>query len=193
MTGDTYFLRGEVPWLGVLACLAFAGSLMYASVRIVERREQRALDGRRPCVEVPQAVGRHLALCRVAGPQQPLERIDQDRARTMNINARPDLNTTANTHDNVWNWMVRVDHQINANNTWAVRWLQETSPQTNQLVNTFYTLRRAEEEQDKDWTIVGSLNSVIANTRVNSLKISYTHEDVFFGNPGYFEKGDQTV
>jgi len=121
-----------------------------------------------------------------------LERIDQDRARTMNINARPDLNATANTHDNVWNWMVRVDHQINANNTWAVRWLQETSPQTNQLVQTNYTLRRAEEEQDKDWTIVGTLNSVIANTRVNTLKFSYTHEDVFFGNPGYFEKGDQT-
>ena len=58
----------------------------------------------------------------------------------MNINARPDLNATANTHDNVWNWMVRVDHQINANNTWAVRWLQETSPQTNQLVQTNYTL-----------------------------------------------------
>src|SRR5215510_9085375 len=120
-----------------------------------------------------------------------LERIDQDRARTMNIPARPDLNSTANTHDNVWNWMVRVDHQINANNTWAVRWLRETSPQTNQLVATNYTLRRAEEEQDTDWTMVGSLNSVIANTRVNVLKFSYTHEDVFFGNPGYFEKGDQ--
>jgi hypothetical protein len=39
MTGDTYFLRGEIPWLGVLACLAFAATLMYASVRIVERRD----------------------------------------------------------------------------------------------------------------------------------------------------------
>jgi hypothetical protein len=120
-----------------------------------------------------------------------LERIDQNRARTMNILARPDLNATANTHDNVWNWMVRVDHQINANNTWAVRWLRETSPQSNQLVNTNYTLKRAEAEQDTDWTAVGTLNSVIANTRVNTLKFSYTHEDVFFGNPGYFEKGDQ--
>jgi hypothetical protein len=122
-----------------------------------------------------------------------LERIDQNRARTMNINARPDLNATANTHDNVWNWMARVDHQINANNTWAVRWLRETSPQTNQLVNTNYTLRRAEEEQDTDWTVVGTLNSVIANSRVNVFKVSYTHEDVFFGNPGYFEKGDQAA
>jgi len=120
-----------------------------------------------------------------------LERIDQNRARTMNINARPELSATANTHDNVWNWMARVDHQINANNTWAVRWLRETSPQTNQLVQTNYTLQRAEEEQDTDWTLVGTLNSVLANTRVNTLKFSYTHEDVFFGNPGYFETGDQ--
>ncbi len=120
-----------------------------------------------------------------------LERIAQDRARTMNIVARPDLSATANTHDNVWNWMVRVDHQINANNTWAVRWLRETSPQTNQLVNTNYTLKRAEEEQDADWTVVGTMNSVIANSRVNVVKFSFTHEDVFFGNPGYFDVGDQ--
>lgn len=39
MTGDTYFLRGEVPWLGIVACVAFAAALMYASVRIVERRD----------------------------------------------------------------------------------------------------------------------------------------------------------
>jgi len=122
-----------------------------------------------------------------------LERIDQNRARTMNIVARPELNFTDFTHDNVWNWMVRLDHQVNANNTWAVRWLRETSPQTNQLVQTNYTRSRAEEEQDTDWTMVGTLNSVIANTRVNVLKFSYTHEDVFFGNPGYFQKGDQAA
>jgi hypothetical protein len=39
MTGDTYFLRGEIPWLGAVACIAFAATLMYASVRIVERRD----------------------------------------------------------------------------------------------------------------------------------------------------------
>ena len=109
----------------------------------------------------------------------------------MNINARPELNFTDFTHDNVWNWMVRVDHQINGNNTWAVRWLRESSPQTNQLVQTNYTRSRAEEEQDVDWTMVGTLSSVIANTKVNTVKVSYTHEDVFFGNPGYFQNGDQ--
>ena len=62
-----------------------------------------------------------------------LERIDQNRGITINIPARPDLNFTDFTHDNVWNWMVRMDHQINADNTWAVRWLRETSPQSNQF------------------------------------------------------------
>src|SRR2546428_5674919 len=122
-----------------------------------------------------------------------LERIDQNRGRTININARPELNFTDFTHDNVWNWMARMDHQINANNTWAVRWLRESSPQTNQLVNTNYTRSRAEQENDVDWTMVGTLNSVLANTRVNTLKFSYTHEDVFFGTPGYFETGDQAA
>src|SRR5439155_12491537 len=44
-----------------------------------------------------------------------LERIDQNRGRTININARPELNFTDFTHDNVWNWMARMDHQINTN------------------------------------------------------------------------------
>ena len=122
-----------------------------------------------------------------------LERIDQNRARTININARPELNFTDFTHDNVWNWMARVDHQINANNTWAVRWLRESSPQSNQFTATNITRANAEKETDTDWTIVGTLNSVLANTRVNTFKISFTHEDVFFGNPGYFETGDQAL
>ena len=120
-----------------------------------------------------------------------LERIDQNRGITINIPARPELNFTTFTHDNVWNWMGRIDHQINANNTWAVRYLRETSPQSDQYVQTNFTKPRAEKEEDTDYTFVGTLNSVIANTKVNTLKLSYTHEDVFFGNPSYFEVGDQ--
>ena len=123
-----------------------------------------------------------------------LERIDQNRGVTINIPARPELNFTDFTHDNVWNWMARMDHQISPNNTWAVRWLRESSPQTNQFPGvTNWTKSRAEQENDVDWTVVGTLNSVIANTRVNTFKLSYTHEDVFFGNPGYFDSGDQST
>jgi hypothetical protein len=63
-----------------------------------------------------------------------LERIDQNRGVTMNMPARPELNFSDFTHDNVWNWMVRMDHQINGGNTWAVRLsCAETSPQSNQF------------------------------------------------------------
>jgi Carboxypeptidase regulatory-like domain/TonB dependent receptor-like, beta-barrel/TonB-dependent Receptor Plug Domain len=120
-----------------------------------------------------------------------LERIDQNRGRTINIVARPELNFTTFTHDNVWNWMARVDHQINANNTWAVRWLRESSPQTDQYVNTNQTRSTVEQENDVDWTVVGTWNSVLGRSKVNVLKVSYTHEDVFFGNPGYFASGNQ--
>ncbi len=123
-----------------------------------------------------------------------LERIDQNRARTININARPELNFTDFTHDNVWNWMVRVDHQINASNTWAVRWLRETSPQTNQYTLDELSRRAdAEEEQDTDWTMVGTLNSVRRQHSRQHAQTLVTHEDVFFGNPGYFETGDQAA
>lgn len=121
-----------------------------------------------------------------------LERIDQNRGVTMNMPARPELNFSDFTHDNVWNWMARMDHQINGGNTWAVRYLRETSPQSNQFPGvTNWTKSRAEKETDTDYSIVWSLNSVIKGTRVNSLKLSFTKEDVFFGNPGYFDTGDQ--
>lgn len=121
-----------------------------------------------------------------------LERIDQNRGVTINIPARPELNFSDFTHDNVWNWMLRVDHQINGANTWAVRYLRETSPQSNQFPGvTNWTKSRAEKEEDTDFSVVGTLNSVIKHTRVNSLKLSYTKEDVFFGNPGYFDVGNQ--
>ena len=121
-----------------------------------------------------------------------LERIDQNRGVTMNMPARPELNFSDFTHDNVWNWMARVDHQINGGNTWAVRYLRETSPQSNQFPGvTNWTRSRAEKETDTDYSVVGTLNSVIKNTRVNTLKLSFTKENVFFGNPGYFDSGDQ--
>jgi hypothetical protein len=39
MTGDTYFLSGEIPWRALVACCGSALVLMWASVRVVERRD----------------------------------------------------------------------------------------------------------------------------------------------------------
>src|SRR5678816_4192252 len=63
-----------------------------------------------------------------------LERFSIDRPNIINITTRPDLNDNPSTQDRVWNTIVRGDHQINRSNTYSVRWLRETSPQTNQII-----------------------------------------------------------
>jgi hypothetical protein len=116
------------------------------------------------------------------------ERILQDFGVTVNIPARPEFNTTTFEETRVWNYMARFDHQVTPSQTWGVRYLLDNSPQANQMSSN-WTLERNEQETDTDWTLVGTLSSVIGNNKVNTLRISGTQEDVNFGNPGYFENG----
>jgi hypothetical protein len=111
-----------------------------------------------------------------------LERVRIDEGVTVNIPARPEFNATATEQTRVWNTVTRFDHQINANNTWGVRWLREDSPQRNQLIGDV-TLDAAREEFDVDQTVVGTLNSVFGNTRLNTMRVAWTQEDVAFANP----------
>jgi hypothetical protein len=39
MTGDSYFLRGQVPWAGLAISLAIAAAMIAMSVRLIERRD----------------------------------------------------------------------------------------------------------------------------------------------------------
>ncbi len=117
-----------------------------------------------------------------------IERLLIDEGVTVNIPARPELNTTTTERTRVWNTLVRGDHQINANHTWGVRWLREYSPQFNQVIGTV-SLAASREEDDLDQTVVGSLSSVFGNTRVNTLRVSWTQEDVSFANPGFNGNG----
>jgi Carboxypeptidase regulatory-like domain/TonB dependent receptor/TonB-dependent Receptor Plug Domain len=117
-----------------------------------------------------------------------LERITIDEGITVNIPARPEFNTTSTERTRVWNTVGRFDHQVNASNTWGVRWLREYSPQFNQLIGDV-TLAASREENDLDQTVVGTWNSVLANTTVNTLRLGWTQEDVSFGNPCFNGNG----
>ena len=117
-----------------------------------------------------------------------LERITIDEGVTVNIPARPEFNTTSTEETRVWNTIARFDHQLNANNTWGVRWLREYSPQFNQLIGNV-TLDASREENDLDQTVVGTWNSVLANTSVNTLRVGWTQEDVSFANPCFNGNG----
>jgi hypothetical protein len=117
-----------------------------------------------------------------------VERVQIDEGITVNIPARPELNATTTERTRVWNTVARVDHQINANNTWGVRWLREDSPQFNQIIGSV-TLDASREEFDVDQTVVGTLNSVLGNSRVNTLRVAWTREDVAFANPCFNGNG----
>lgn len=118
-----------------------------------------------------------------------LERVVLDGGATTNIPTRPEFNRTDFETTRVWNTFVRGDHQINAANTWGLRWLRETSPQPRQIQAENHTPSRHEAETDIDSTVVGNLSSVIGSTTVNTFRISAVKEDVFFGNPNFNTNG----
>jgi hypothetical protein len=117
-----------------------------------------------------------------------LERVRIDEGITINVPARPEFNATTTEQTRVWNTVVRFDNQINANHTWGVRWLREESPQLNQVIGDV-TLEATREEFDVDQTVVATLNSVLGNTRLNTLRVAWTQEDVAFANPCFNSNG----
>ncbi len=119
-----------------------------------------------------------------------LERFAIDRPNTINIPARPEFNGTELTKDRVWNTIVRGDHQINNNNTYSVRWLRESSPQKNQIITPpAVTPAAAREESDVDQTLSFNLNQVLTSTKVSTLRLTWTRENVAFANPCFNTNG----
>ena len=128
-----------------------------------------------------------------------VERVMVNRPNTITIPSHPEFNASPVTRDRVWNTLLRFDHQVNATNTWTVRWLRESSPQVNQIVpylppfpgavNITVTQNASREEHDVDQTVVGTWNSVLSNTKVNTVRVNFTREDVAFANPGFNTNG----
>jgi hypothetical protein len=117
-----------------------------------------------------------------------VERIILDTGITRNIASRPDISGTDFQITRNWNTFIRFDHQLNAKNSWGVRWLRESSPQPLQL-NPAWTRVRAGAETDVDQTVVGTLSSVFGSTAVNTLRGSFTSEVLHFANPVFLGNG----
>jgi len=128
-----------------------------------------------------------------------IERVMVDRATTITIPSHPELNASPVTQDRVWNTLVRFDNQLTPNNTWTVRWLRDSSPQLNQIVPYLppfpgaqtlpVTTNASREEHDVDQTVVVSANTVLGNSRLNTIRVNFTREDVAFANPGFNGNG----
>ncbi len=120
-------------------------------------------------------------------------------SRSREYPTRPDLSFTLAEDWKALNTLMRLDHQINANNTWAFRWLREKAPQFNLIGNRTATLNAIQDETDNDQIWVGTYTSVLGNNKVNTVRISATSESFFRGNPcwrangGFDNPGNQAM
>jgi Carboxypeptidase regulatory-like domain/TonB dependent receptor len=117
-----------------------------------------------------------------------LERQIDNPNRSRVFESRPDQNFAIAEDRTDWNTLVRVDHQISNAHTWAVRWLREWAPQWNTIGNR-QTPDSAQDETDLDQTAVGTLTSVIGDSRVNTVRIARTWEHWWHGNACFRAQG----
>jgi hypothetical protein len=111
-----------------------------------------------------------------------LDRLIYKDGRSNTFTARPELNFSNTQRMQLWNHMLRADHQINAANTWSVRYLVEYSPTYDRLSGR-RTQTALDQEFDIDKTAVGTWNSVFGNTRFNTVRAGFTYESNGFAAP----------
>jgi len=111
-----------------------------------------------------------------------LERQVDKPTRTRTFLSRPELNFSTVEDRTNWNTLIRFDHQITANHTWAVRWLREVAPQYPNIFARQSGPDNFQDETDLDQTAVGTLTSVLGGTKVNTLRIAKTWEHWWHGN-----------
>src|SRR5688572_8111204 len=98
---------------------------------------------------------------------------------------RPDVNFSTQSEESAWNYLWRIDHQINSKHTWAFRWLTERAPQFNRTEAEQETLTSYGDETDLDQTMVGTLTSVLTDTKVNTVRFGGVLEDTVHANPAW--------
>ena len=101
--------------------------------------------------------------------------------------ARPELNWSEKSGLNGRNYMIRVDHQINANNTYTFRYLTERQPNRDLLTGERATLTTRNYELDVDQTASAAYNRVIGTRGLYTVRASIETEDIERGaEPGTF-------
>ena len=119
-----------------------------------------------------------------------LERRLNNPARATTFSTRPELTWSSPESWRALNQMYRVDHQVNGNNSWALRYMHETSPEDNRIGNR--TLISSVDSTDDEYMFVGSYTSVIGNNVVNTVRVTRTHEFYSGGPPAWYDMGGHT-
>ena len=119
-----------------------------------------------------------------------VERQVDNPNRTRVFDTRPSLNFSIAEDRTDWNTLVRFDHQLSKNHTYAVRWLREWAPQWYTFGDR-QTLESYQDETDLDQTAVATLTSVLGNARVNTFRVARTWEHWWHGNACFRLQGGQ--
>jgi hypothetical protein len=114
-----------------------------------------------------------------------LERLIAKRNWSKFYPNRTDVSFSTASEESAWNTLWRIDHQLSAKHTWAFRWLRETAPQFNRTEADQETLSSHNDETDKDQTMVGTLTSVLTDTKVNTVRLGGVLEDTVHANPAW--------
>ena len=107
------------------------------------------------------------------------------RTTIVNIPTRADLNGPLIFPGKIYNSFIRVDQQINANQTWGVKWLSEYAPN----LNTAQRMSAARTAEDHDQQFVASWNTVIGSRMVNTLRVGLTREDYLDSSYAFKDAG----
>jgi hypothetical protein len=119
------------------------------------------------------------------------ERQDRAEGRSRVYPTRPDRSFTVAQKTDSWNYMGRMDHQLNASHNYSVRFLWDHQPNYNQVLGNG-TIDTLSIEKDNDWSFVTSYNWVMGGKKLNTLRASAVHEKPKRGQPLYQESGDWT-
>jgi hypothetical protein len=119
------------------------------------------------------------------------ERQDRDEGRSRHYPSRPDRSFSVAQETNSWNYLGRLDHQVNASQNYSVRYLWDHQPNYNQVLGNG-TVDTLSIEKDNDWSFVATYNRVFGTATLNVLRASAVHEKPLRGQPLYQETGDWT-
>jgi hypothetical protein len=101
---------------------------------------------------------------------------------------RPDLNFTTTENNDIENYLFKVDYRPVQNHHLAARYLLEESPQFNQVIGAVTSEGiREEDDTDTNWSL--TWDAVLSGAAFNTVRGSFTKEDVAFAHPGFNGNG----
>ena len=120
------------------------------------------------------------------------EKQDRDEGRSYSYPTRPDMSFSTVQVTRMQNLMGRLDHQLNANNTYSVRFLWDHQPTINQPLGN-PTIDTLSQDKDNDWTLVGNYNRLFGSSKLFNTRLALVHEKPVRGQQLYQETGDWTL